>query len=215
MEQNYKYLRLFPLTLVVFPHENLNLHIFEPRYKQLINECLASGDTFGIPVFKDEKMEMYGTEIEILSVEEVYDGGEMDIKTRGKSLFEIKDIILPNEDCLYTAGNIVTIDFDESEDDTVRVKLEDLIRDFYSIVSPQTEVSFNSKAPLSDYYGHKIGLSFRQEYELLRLTTEYERQSYMLQHLMHVLPILQETELLKDRIKQNGHFKKLTANGMA
>ncbi|MEO1628994.1 MAG: LON peptidase substrate-binding domain-containing protein, partial [Bacteroidota bacterium] len=42
---------LFPLKLVVYPGEQLNLHIFEPRYKQLIRECEQNKVTFGIPAF--------------------------------------------------------------------------------------------------------------------------------------------------------------------
>jgi Lon protease-like protein len=46
-----KFLPLFPLNLVAFPLEDLNLHIFEQRYRDLINECLDEGKTFGVPVF--------------------------------------------------------------------------------------------------------------------------------------------------------------------
>jgi ATP-dependent Lon protease len=46
-------LPLFPLNLVVFPHEKLNLHIFEPRYRQLVRDCLEQNLTFGIPPFLD------------------------------------------------------------------------------------------------------------------------------------------------------------------
>ena len=45
-----RFIPLFPLNIVVFPGEKLNLHIFEPRYKQLVNECYATGTTFGTEV---------------------------------------------------------------------------------------------------------------------------------------------------------------------
>ena len=59
------FLPLFPLNLIVFPHEDLNLHIFEPRYRQLINECLDEKKTFGIPAFVNNKLLGYGTEVEV------------------------------------------------------------------------------------------------------------------------------------------------------
>lgn len=211
MPQNYKYLRLFPLTLVVYPSEYLNLHIFEPRYKQLINECVDSGETFGIPVFMGNEMTAYGTEIEILSVEKRYANGEMDIKTRGVNNFFIHDVFAPTPERLYHAGQVETLPYDDSEEDTVRVKLEDCIRDFYNLVSPETVLNFNFSGALSNHFGHKVGLSFEQEYDLLQMRAEYERQTYMLNHLLGVIPVLQETERLKDRIKQNGHFKRITA----
>ena len=50
------FIPIFPLGLVVYPREPLHLHIFEPRYRQLINECLQSGKPFGIPVVIDKKI---------------------------------------------------------------------------------------------------------------------------------------------------------------
>ena len=54
------FLPLFPLKLVAFPGEELNLHIFEPRYKQLIREFEQNGTTFGIPTFLDNKVLDFG-----------------------------------------------------------------------------------------------------------------------------------------------------------
>lgn len=213
MQQNYKYLRLFPLNLVVYPGENLNLHIFEPRYQQLINECIANGETFGIPVHIEGKMMDYGCEIEILALVKLYENGEMDIATRGVSIFEINEVFEPIDSRLYSSATVSDTKFDDTEEDSVRMKLEDYIRDFYSIVSPNTALDFNIKIPLSNYFAHKIGLSTRQEYELLLMAAEYERQNYMLKHLMQAVPVLQETERLKDRIRLNGHFRKLSASG--
>ena len=81
---------LFPLNLVVFPGERLNLHIFEPRYKQLIKDCLESGSTFGIPSYVLNKTE-FGTEVQIEEVTKTYSDGRMDIKTIGISVIEVLD----------------------------------------------------------------------------------------------------------------------------
>lgn len=215
MAQNYKYLRLFPLNLVVFPNENLNLHIFEPRYKQLISECLAHDETFGIPIYKDKKITRYGTEIKILSLEKKYDGGEMDIKTVGVNTFKITELIEPQGKTLYHSANISYLNFDTNEDGASRTKLEGMIKTFFSLMSPHTPLRFNSSSPLSHQFGHKIGLSFSQEIELFEIDAEFERQQYMLKHLSKVLPVLQETERFKERIKRNGHFRKLTASEIA
>jgi len=55
-----RFLPLFPLSLVVFPGEYLNLHIFELRYRQLINECDEEGMTFGIPPAFENKLASFG-----------------------------------------------------------------------------------------------------------------------------------------------------------
>jgi hypothetical protein len=59
------FIPIFPLALVVYPGEELNLHIFEPRYKQLIKECFEQKKNFGIPSVLNEKMADLGTLVEI------------------------------------------------------------------------------------------------------------------------------------------------------
>ena len=66
-----KELRLFPLNVVVFPEEDLNLHVFEARYKQLIQECLQEKSTFGVPVYMDGEIGKYGTEVEIKKIHKI------------------------------------------------------------------------------------------------------------------------------------------------
>jgi hypothetical protein len=57
---------------------------------------------------------------------------------------------------------------------------------------------------------HHSGLSFQQEYELLELLHEAQRQEYLRRHLTKVLPLLSEMEILKEKIKLNGHFRDLS-----
>lgn len=86
-----EFLPLFPLNLIVFEKEELRLHIFEPRYKQLIAECLAEDTCFGIAAVVNNKMTRYGTEMRIEKVVKTYDGGEMDIVCRALRRFEIEE----------------------------------------------------------------------------------------------------------------------------
>ena len=74
------FIPIFPLGIVVYPGENLNLHIFEPRYKQLIEECHKGKKPFGIPAVIENKLQDYGTLIQITEISKLYDNGEMDIK---------------------------------------------------------------------------------------------------------------------------------------
>jgi ATP-dependent Lon protease len=56
---------------------------------------------------------------------------------------------------------------------------------------------------------HHVGLSTEQEYQLLATTSEHERQEMVREHLENILPIVLETERLKERVRLNGHFKNL------
>ena len=101
------FIPIFPLGIVVYPGEKLNLHIFEPRYKQLIDECHKQKKPFGIPTVIDNKLQDYGSLVNITEITKVYDNDEMDIKTMGDKVFRILEIIKSVPDKLYS-GAIVS-----------------------------------------------------------------------------------------------------------
>src|SRR5437762_2436263 len=101
------FIPIFPLDIVVYPGEALNLHIFEPRYKQLIKECIAAQKPFGIPAVLERRIEQYGTVIEIVELVKEYDNGEMDIKTKGAQIFRVLEVIKELPEKLYS-GAIVS-----------------------------------------------------------------------------------------------------------
>ena len=78
------FIPIFPLSIVVYPGERLNLHIFEPRYKQLIKECFDGNKPFGIPSVMDEKINEMGTLVQVKEITKEYEDGKMDIKTDGE-----------------------------------------------------------------------------------------------------------------------------------
>ena len=86
------FIPIFPLGLVVYPGEDVNLHIFEPRYKQLIKECHETKKAFGIPAVVDNKLQENGTLVNVMEMSKVYENGEMDIKNkRGKALPHVRN----------------------------------------------------------------------------------------------------------------------------
>ncbi len=97
-----RYLSLFPLNLVAFPDEKLNLHVFEPRYRQLISECIEEDRTFGIPVFIGNQVEKCGTEMRVTTLSRRYDDGRMDIETVGVAVFRLLSFENPAPGKLYS-----------------------------------------------------------------------------------------------------------------
>jgi ATP-dependent Lon protease len=203
-----RFLPLFPLNIVVFPGEKLNLHIFEPRYKQLINECYATGTTFGIPLFLNKQIGPVATEIRILSIEKTYPLGEMDIKTKGIKLVRIVDFYQQAPNKFYPAGTIEEMPMDKNGDLMLRIKITECLRQLYSILG----ISKLFMELPEDYrifdIAHHLGLTTEQEYELLQISEETARQEYVLEHLQKIMPVILETERLKERVRMNGHFKK-------
>ena len=98
------FIPIFPLSIVVYPHEDLNLHIFEPKYKQLVNECFEQKKPFGMPVVINNKMNEMGTLLEITEISKTYENGEMDIKTKGIKVFRILEMIDTVPDRLFSGA---------------------------------------------------------------------------------------------------------------
>ena len=204
------FIPIFPLELVVYPGEELNLHIFEPRYKQLILETRKNKKKFGIPSVIGGQVSETGTLMELVEIKEVYENGEMDIRTKGIKVFRILELVKSVPDKLY-GGAIVNYleDFDNGNK-TLMKKVVAGIRELHSILKVNKEFKKSDEALGSYDVAHHAGLSLIEEYDLLQLEQELQRQEYLRQHLLKVLPVVTEMETLKGRIQLNGHFKNLT-----
>jgi len=200
-------LPFFPLNLVAYPGETLNLHIFEERYRQLVNECMEENKTFGIPAFLDNRMPGCGTEMKVVALHERHPDGSMDISTEGIRVFRIETFDNPVAGKLYAGGEVT---FLPEDTDLIRPlpQLVELLEKLYSLLT--TPVAYDVKQkPFSFQVAHKAGLSLVDEYELLTIRRESARQQFLIQHLQKVIPIVAEMEHTKTRIRMNGHFKNL------
>ena len=106
-------LPIFPLELVLLPGVPLPLHIFEPRYKEMIAECLEQKKPFGVVRASSDGVADIGCTAEIMSVTKKYDDGRMDILTRGVERFEVIQV---NEDRPFLQAEISVVQ-DEDEDE--------------------------------------------------------------------------------------------------
>jgi Lon protease-like protein len=106
-------LPIFPLELVLLPGVPLPLHIFEPRYKEMISECLEQKKPFGVVRASSDGVADIGCTAEIMSVTKKYDDGRMDILTRGVERFKVIEV---NEDRSFLQAEISVVQ-DEDEDE--------------------------------------------------------------------------------------------------
>ncbi|MFM8710617.1 MAG: LON peptidase substrate-binding domain-containing protein [Sphingomonadales bacterium] len=201
---------IFPLGIVVYPGEALNLHIFEPRYKQLIHECVALKKPFGIPVVLDKKMQEFGTLVEVVSVAKQYEGGEMDIHTRGLSVFRLLELVREIPDKLYSGAIVNYPENDITPDKLTMKRLMSKVRELHRLL--QVDKNFGKPDQDLDSYAiaHHVGLTLEQEFDLLKLFSEKQRKEFIKRHLHKAIPLLSGVEQLKQRIQLNGHFKNLS-----
>ena len=203
------YLPLFPLELVAFPGEALNLHIFEPRYRELVHDCETQGLTFGIPTFLDGKLRAYGTEMRLTKVEKRYPDGKLDIRTEGIAPFRLLDFDNQADGKQYAGGKVERLSWDAAPG------APDLIREALTLLEEMYE-HLNIQRPLPDaatfhtfQIGHHAGLNTEQEFELLQIDTENHRLEYLLEHLTKLMPSVREMANLRRRVQMNGHFKNI------
>ena len=202
---------IFPLSIVVYPGEQVNLHIFEPRYKQLITECFAEKKLFGIPSVIENRLQDYGTLVSVTEITTVHDNGEMDIKTQGDKVFRILEVIKEIPDKLYSGAIVNYPPNHEHGSAEVMRRVVNSIKELYKLLKVNKDFKKNDTELNTYDVAHHVGLSLQEEYELLNLMHERQRQEYLKRHLTKVIPLIAEMESLKEKVKLNGHFKNLSS----
>ena len=156
---------IFPLSAVVFPGEYFNLHIFEPRYKQLIQDVELGKTTFGIPYIDNKTPGDYGSEVRLHKILNRYPGGELDITVEGIGIFEIEAYEDSAQDKLYSEGlvskRIESTSFEES------VSLGLLLQEYLSL--GKTTDTVQQTEPLLT----------AKKYKIIQLNTEQKRQIWL------------------------------------
>src|ERR1700744_6136463 len=189
------FIPVFPLGIVVYPGEIVNLHIFEPRYKQLVNECYTEGKPFGIPTVINNKLNEMGTLVKITELVKVYDNGEMDIRTVGLRVFRVLEMIKSVPDKLFSGA---IVNYPDNIEGPGKQKLMMTVilavRELHRLLNISKDFRKPDEELASYDIAHHAGLSIEQEYELLGLLREEQRQEYLKAHLRNVLPVIAEME---------------------
>lgn len=194
-----KFLPFFPLNMVAFPGEEIRLHIFEPRYKQLIKECIEEGKSFGITPSFAKGMANYGTEMEMVKIEGTTATGEMDILVKGVTAYKTLEYLEEVPDKLYSAGIIAYFDKEKVINDAINKELTSLVAELHSVTGERRS-AVNVDGNLTSYsVAHSIGLDIQKKLDLLSISQENDRSIYLINHLKLMLPIASQAKNLKYR----------------
>jgi Lon protease-like protein len=194
---------LFPLDVVLFPDTPLPLHVFEPRYKEMIGECLERKQTFGVVRAKENSLAEIGCTAEIVSVTKKYEDGKLDIVTEGRRRFQIRNV---NHERSFLQGEVVYFEDEpgpkKSGDVERAVKLHAQIMELLAAEAgpPDPEdpqLSFHLAGPLP------LDLDFKQT--LLGLRSESERVIGLIEYYEAILPNLRRAIKARQKAGGNGH----------
>jgi ATP-dependent Lon protease len=198
-------LPLFPLNVVLFPGEQLPLHIFEPRYRRMVRECLDAKSPFGMLLAVDDGVTRVGCTAEILEVLKRYPDGRMDIITVGRDPFRIVELI--TEDPLLEGS----VDYLEDRDAPLEPRS---FRQLIEIYEACHTLLFDSLPPnleevpcegLSYAIASTLPIDLLWKQQILELRTEAERQDRLLRYLREWAPHLLKEKAMRQSAGGNGH----------
>ena len=196
---------LFPLGIVALPHELVPLHIFEPRYRTMIAECLEQGSEFGIVWAADEGRRPVGCAVEIAEVLERMDDGRMNILTRGTRPFRLVE---RQEDLVYPAGEV---EFLSDRDEDTDGRVTDEARSAYAELVERATDRRPDEDELAEMTAYdmaatvEFGLEAKQG--LLDLRSENARLRLITRLFRAAAKRLDFVERAQDRARSNGKVR--------
>jgi Lon protease-like protein len=198
-------LPLFPLDVVLLPGTPLPLHIFEPRYKEMIGECLANNAPFGVVRALDEGVAEIGCTAEIVTVTKEYPDGRMDLVAEGRKRFEVLAL---NQDRSFLQAEILLVPDEPvvlSEDDKARAI--QLHLEILSLAGAVQDLSAADQNALSFYLAGSLPLDLDFKQKLLGMRSESERLQAVAAYLEGILPNLRRASRARQKAGGNGHAR--------
>ena len=192
---------MFPLNILPFPGEQAALHIFEPRYRELLSDIEASGGMFAIPFPESEGSYRFCSVVSLVAVTKRHPGGESDSVIVGEFIARMSHFEDPGNDKLYAVGDVELVDgFAETEAGTiVRKELEELRQ----TIGPKADVLLGNEYRLLHVIVSSLGLTPEQKLAFLKLRTETARQRYVSNLLRFTRLIVEQEQKIENGVFPN------------
>jgi len=198
-------LALFPLDVVLLPGTPLPLHIFEPRYQEMIGECRAKSAPFGVVRALEEGLADVGCTAEIVSVTKEYSDGRLDLVAEGRNRFEVLEL---NRERSFLQAEILLL-----PDEPGVPKAEDRARaiqvhlEILSLAGAVQDLSAADQNALSFYLAGSLPLDLDFKQRLLAMRLESERIQAVASYLEAILPNLRRAARGHEKAGGNGHAR--------
>jgi Lon protease-like protein len=198
-------LPLFPLDLVLLPGTPLPLHIFEPRYKEMIGECRANDAPFGVVRALDDGIAEIGCTAEIATITKEYPDGRMDLVAEGRKRFEVLEL---NRERSFLQAEVLMV-----PDEPGTASPEDKARAIHahlavlSLAGAVQDLSAADQNSLSFYLAGSLPLDLDFKQKLLAMRSESERIQAVAAYLESILPNLRRGARAREKAGGNGHAR--------
>ncbi len=200
MGSTTKYMAMFPLPVFLLPGEEIPLRIFEPRYKQLINECNETGDTFGIPYVSNDNIKSYGSEVELVNIVAKNSLGEMVILIKAIANFHLLNLKEKLPDKLYGGGIIEYID---DRFTTTNPELVVLVKKLNLNLDPVMGSLITGDSVNLMNVAKAIQLDSDEKFAFYSLRNEKQMVNYLIKRLRFIEHIQLQEKLLENNFSLN------------
>jgi ATP-dependent Lon protease len=195
---------LFPLNVVLLPGADLPLHIFEPRYREMVKNCLEEKTEFGMLLSLPKGVARVGCTAEILDVVKRYEDGRMDIVTAGRAPFRVVELF--TEDPLLEGHVDYLEDRETTANPRIQRELVELFEACHTLIFDDYPKNLGGDAPegLSYVVAATLPLDLLWKQQILELRSEADRQERLVAYLREWAPHLQKAEAMRQRAAGNG-----------
>jgi len=196
---------LFPLNVVLLPGAELPLHIFEPRYRQMVKDCLKAKSEFGMLLSLPKGVARVGCTAEILDVVKRYEDGRMDILTAGRAPFRVVELF--TEDPLLEGHVDYLEDRETPANPRIQRELVELFEACHTLIFEDYPKNLPGAAPedLSYVVAAALPMDLLWKQQILELRSEADRQERLVAYLREWAPHLQKSGAMRQRAGGNGH----------
>jgi Lon protease-like protein len=195
MEKKADILPFFPLSVLLFPGEDIPLRIFEPRYKQLIEEARDNGITFAIPYVIDQKIQELGCEVRLKEVVAENPRGRMVITVESLSIIQVISYSKQLEGKLYAGGAIRRL---PGSDPVVSGELKEMINTYVNQCDDQFLSCCRQSNVTHQDMIRALNLSSEEKYRFLCMEDHHQKESYLSGQLRYLRMIRNQETLLGD-----------------
>jgi len=196
---------LFPLDIVLFPSMPLPLHIFEPRYKKMINRCLNEHIEFGLVYAQIKAIATVGCTAEVTRTLKTYPDGRMDILTEGRAPFRIVELVTEKE---YYEAVVDYLPEDVTpQDPDKEAELTQGFQQCHLLLFGRQWAGCEKQdvTPLAYRLGARLPLDLKQRQALLEMRNETERREFLVRYANELLPKLAQRQIARHCAGGNGH----------
>jgi Lon protease-like protein len=195
-------LGLFPLDMVLLPTERVPLHVFEPRYKELIAECLSQDREFGLVLGDREGLREVGTRAAVVEVVERFPDGRLNIVVEGRERFRLVEL---TEGRSFVTGEVEPV-ADEAgvSDRAQRETALSLYRELAELVEADVDEPSPDSGVLSFELASRVDFGVERKQQLLELSSEPERLAEVADLLRKAIEAIRIERELAERAAMNG-----------